>query len=446
MLTSLLVTVSLSAAPPAAQALEKPEWALEVPRIDRVPDLLTFFTRAGEEAALLLPTTWLPELHPLFPLDFEDPAQLQSAGVAKSSALVVSEAKLKRMTCLQVESLPKYAERADAQLTLQGEVSRQKIGAIQTVSAKREGKVVAAYAVKGKTVCSILSGRGHEATVKDAVAAVGRPAPAASKQGPARLWLPTGSGYLKGDAKSLHAQGEQHTRAIPKLATSTPGALDEHVPSGLLFVRGRVDPEDLMTFFEPNLIQLCSACPPHAVKKLLAVLAQEMSGEFIWRIDGLNPNPDFSTQASRIRSIRYAVGFGLANSEGAPGRFAEALTQSGASGQATEWEVPLDGRGVSIRFEGSTVWLFTDKKALERLRKSPASSGQLDGATYARLDAKEAGKALSRISILDLLRRPELASLVAVSAEVGPLLEASRSLEWHLEPDGQFSFDWQLGL
>jgi hypothetical protein len=113
------------------------------------------------------------------------------------------------------------------------------------------------------------------------------------------------------------------------------------------------------------------------------------------------------------------------------------------------WEVPLDGVPARLWVEGKLLWFSTDASALEGLRNAPREAGRpAVSGLYARLDGKAAARALSRLSILDLLRSPDLSGLVLAGTELGPLLDMTRAVEVELRAGANasvhFSARWTL--
>ena len=91
------------------------------------------------------------------------------------------------------------------------------------------------------------------------------------------------------------------------------------------------------------------------------------------------------------------------------------------------------------------VYLSDDAVALQALFKAlPTSAGkQPHGAEFA-VDPERVARALGQVPVVDVLAVPELAVLLGVSAEAGPLLLASQKMTGYADTDASGALRGQM--
>lgn len=473
---SIFLALTLVAAPRGPLAGRGADFAVFIrsPK-DALPPLRAFLERASAFAPALSPKALGSALGQPLGVDLLDAPALASSGVDLAAPITLSEEKGATVVCLAgrkplADGLRREAARA-------GPVeSRLYGGARLEGSAAGGSSWRAGFASKGTQHC-FASGAGAFAALKSAVDAMGGAGLAESRawvsaarelDGPVLAFL--GGGVvdavvaLRPGPLRLAARGRwsgavalsKPGKGEPLLGWSAPAPF---VASAKLAPAGWSDPPRGLV--ARALVELgAAACPrkdPEAARALWEALEGRQAGPLGLIVAGIDPSAAGEPHG-RLFLFRQAWAAPLENGAQAAAALRAALEKLRAAGARVEpeprageegpYRVAVGARSLFVGARGGALVLANDPGA--RDLAFSALGVEARGATHSAqlsLDGPRAAAALSRVSLLDAARSPEMGALFAASIEAGALLKAAGTVALRAEPDAAGgAFEAELSL
>lgn len=419
---SSLVLISLLAAPRAPAGAEVVGY---VPRLDAVGALLPFFTAAGSRSVLLRPEAWRSQAHPLIEVDLTSAEGLALVGIDGTASLTQSALGDASVACVTVSDVDKYRKAADARLARLGDVFEKTEGGV-SVYATRDplGRVLGAYALKGKESCAISGhGRSVESQFALLAKAVARPATgpgyalAQKLPGPLQLIAPGGAQHgvvtVSAEALTLNLDARSKGAPLAQLAGAGSSPFGAFRPTGLLVVRARLARAQVPALVE----QVVRVLPGGAA---LLPMAREaaplLTGNTALLLSHARVTTGLRTKEARFFALRGALVAEVSD----PELVAAVLSR-------------LDPKALTFRegtltisLEGNALILSNDGEVRGRAVQALAkSAGKQAHGLELELDPHLVARGLQQVPLLEAVQAPELAGLVAAGTELGPLLLAS---------------------
>jgi hypothetical protein len=417
-----LVSALYLASAASPQALPGADLAVEVPHLNEASGVFAFLARAGESSAVFQTESWAADFDPLFHSNPTQRSSLETAGIDPEGYAVVSMRGGNHLTCVRALDAKKFQAAADSALKARGTLWDSKVGDVMVHGARQDDHLGLGYAQLGRKVClvSVDADESGEAVLKEVAAVIHQGSP---YQGPLVVNSSKGRWRVSGSKEQLCGEGEPNVSGNRLRTLSAPQTLPPRAPSGMLFVQGSVDPRSLAQQTEPYLRGLCSACPPAPLHALMTFLSQQMTGEVLWRAQGLRPSPQLSDRFGLLRALQFAGGLVLSHPKELTDRLPGLLTAMGGTQDGETWGVPVDGMQLSLSVESGVLWFWSNDAARDVLRHLPTVSRSAErGEFLVAIDGALAAQNLGHLSPIELLRRPELAPLLAVQMELSPLL------------------------
>jgi hypothetical protein len=440
MLPSVLALLLLA----APQAPARAERLTFIPRLDGLRAGLPFFEAAGSHTALLRPETWRREALPLLGVDVTRRDSVEGAGLDASGPLTVSRVEQHSLSCLKVADARRFGARVDAALKPLGTRFTLVRSGVTIVAARDAlGRVLGAVGTLGASACSLAGeGRTVEPLFPALVQALTAPpsgpglALAATVPGLAQLIIPRGPTPLAVGLTAtaltatlgLRAQG----LAVPALLGGGPSPYAALTSPGLVVARARFDPAAMATVVARLARELPSGEALAEVAPRLAPLLTGHAVALAWEVR--------VTRGLRTRPARFfALRLALAAQTRDPAA-AQALLAGIDPARLTRPE----GR-LTLAVVGDSVVLSNDDEARRRLEAAlPSGAGTQAHGLEVVADPPRLADALAQVPLLEVVQTPELAGVLAVSAELGPLLLASRSAAFWLDAVGRTGHQGQL--
>lgn len=429
----IVVVISLLAAPRAPAGAEVVAY---LPKVEQVSQLMPFLKAAGSRSALLRPEAWQNDVHPLISVDVTSPESLGLVGIDATKSLTSSRLGDAAIACVTVSDAPRYRQAADARLARMGEVFEKVEGGVSVYGSRDAlGRVLGAYVLQGRESCAIS---GHGQSVEKQFPALSKTvarnaagpgyALAAKLPGVVQLISPAGStpGVLSLTAKDLALTADGRTKGAPFLALSGPGAspYGAFSTSGMAVFRARAAKAQL-----PALAEQVAAVLPgsEALVPLAQAVAPLLTGHAAALISHVRVTSGLRTKEARFFALRFALLAEVTDAAAVAALLAKLDPKSLALKEGT----------LTISLEGTTLVVSNDAdakaRALKALEKS--AGAQAHGLEF-EVDAKLLAKGLQQVPLLEAVQSPELAGLVALSSELGPLLLATERIHGHLDSTG----------
>jgi hypothetical protein len=261
---------------------------------------------------------------------------------------------------------------------------------------------------------------------------------ALSLPGAVSFLVPQGAqpGALTLSAKELTLTADAKAKGLPLIATAGAGAspYGALAADGLLVVRAR-----LMKSAMPQAVtQLLARLPlGGALAGPAKALGPLLTGNAALVVSHVKVTAGLRTQLARLFAVRFAL---LA--EVSDATQAQALVDGLDPKALASREGQLD-----VALEHETVLVSNDAEVKERVLRAleGAKGKQAHGIEFVARPAQVA-RGLAQVPLVEALQAPELAGLVAVSAELGPLLLASEHLAGWVEvgPMQRAQLTWAL--
>jgi len=452
------IAAGLLAATSPPRALPGAQLVLYVPRFDKLAGISAFLARAGTHSPLLRPSTWRSQLHPLLEVDLTSADSLERSGIDPAGGGTISFAGDDRVSCTALRDPKVFEARATAKLRSLGEPWKSSANGVQLVGTASGGRVIAGYAVKGREACAVSSARAAEDLLRKAAALVIKPSSgepwksAVSLPGSAFLISPDSSMAIEGSSTRLTFEGRGRRlqlAAVHPVASSPYAAI---APAGLLFARAHADSgfQDAAAMrLQSEALQFCQGCDAGQLRTLIDGLVKSLSGDWMVRVESAKIGATQRSSLARYFAVKNAF-VAMVSDPGAVERTLAALSSwKNAHRTQSGFVLTVPGGEIEIGLHGKHLYVANDpralKGALEMLSTPPSSLKH--GAEFA-LDPSRVAKMLSQLSLLDALGSRELAPLVAIGAELGPLLAASDAIRGWADSAGKgehrFALTWVL--
>jgi hypothetical protein len=428
--------------------------ALYVPRLDQIQDVYAFFERTGQRSSVLNPAAWQSELHPLLWLELPKPDALLSSGIDPAGSYTVSVLPTGRFACATVKDAQAFDTKASLRLKALGERVERK-GKTRVVTARVQGVTVAGYALRGDVACAFASDVRADSLQKEAIRRVEKPSAGVDgrllKGLPGVAFLITSDGIASLDAvpQGLKVRARSTRLPLPGFSTAVDSPYTGAKPSGLLFARGAVTPDTLrgaVRHLADLVARACGPCDRTAVTTAAEVIATRLTGAFLLRVDRAELRGALRTAEGQYFAVKHAL---LAELSGSADDVRRALAKLSKTSEGNGVVIDMALGQIRLGVQQGQLYLANDEKALTALAQSTGKPGKLAAGLEAFADPKALAKALGQISLLDVMGSRELAGLFAMSAELGPLLQASESLTGKIdtEKDGTHIGEavWMLG-
>jgi hypothetical protein len=474
---SVFLAFTLAAAPRGPLAGRGADFAVLIrsPK-DALPPLRAFLERASAFAPALSPNALGSALGQPLGVDLLDAPALASAGVDVAAPITLSEEKGATVVCLAgrkplADGLRREAARA-------GPVEARFYGGARLEGTASGGSAWrAGFASKGTQHC-FAWGAGALAALKSAVDAMGGAGLAESRSwasaareldGPVLAFL--GASGLADAAAALRpgplrlaARGRwSGAVALSKPREGEPllgwSAAAPFVASAKLAPAGWSDPPKGVV--ARALVELgAAACPrkdPEAARALWEALKGRQAGPLGLIVAGIDPSAAGEPHG-KLFLFRQAWAAPLKDGAQAVAALRAALEKLRAAGARVEpepgtgeegpYRIAVGARSLFVGARGGALVLANDPGA--RDLAFSALGVEARGAAHAAqlsLDGPRAAAALSRVSLLDAARSPEMGALFAASIEAGALLKAAGTVALWAEPDAAGgTFEAELSL
>lgn len=431
---------------------------LYVPRFDKLAGISAFLQRAGAHSPMLRPSTWRSELHPLLQIDLTSADSLGRAGIDPAGGGTISFAGDDRVSCTALRDAKAFEARAAAKLRSLGEPWKSSANGVELVGAASGGRVVAGYAIKGREACAVSSARAAEDLLRKAAALLIKPSSgepwksAASLPGSAFLISPDNSVAVEGSATRLTFEGRGRRlqlAAVHPVASSPYAAI---APAGLLFARAHADSgfqDAAAVRLQSEALQVCPVCDAGQLRSLIDGLVKNLSGDWMLRVESAKIGGTQRSSLARYFAVKNAFLAMVSDPEAVQRTLAALSGWKNARRTQGGFALTVPGGEIELGLHGKHLYVANDpgalKGALEMLSTPPSSLKH--GAEFA-LDPHRVAKVLSQVSLLDALGSRELAPLVAIGAELGPLLAASDAIRGWADSTGKgehrFALTWVL--
>lgn len=456
MLALVAAAVVVSATP---RPLPNADSGVFVPRLDQLASTAAVMERAGERSILMRPSTWFSEFHPLLFIDFTRAESLGPAGIKGSGSATVSMRGNARMTCLELSDPKAFESRARAKLESLGEIWEGKVKGLSAVGARApDGELRAGYVRRGDVSCSVSGTREVQKLLEQAAQATSRPASDGRWKGLRGL---SGAAFfvanqatvgLLGKGDELLIDGRVSRIPAPGLQSGRPTPYAGMQPQGLLAMQATVKKEQVpaaVGSVTSALAKLCKACPPDAVQGLQATIAKALTGNVALGVETLEIKGRLKTEADRYFAVKHGWLAELSDAAAAKPILQQVSALPGAAATEDGFRIPVEGGALWVGAFDRHLYVANAPAAAGALRTAlpPKPTRAAHGVTFA-LDPTKTSRALSQISMFDVLGSKELAGLFAVSTELGPLLSVTDAVTGWADAAGagghRFGLSWRL--
>jgi hypothetical protein len=459
----LLLPLLLAAAPAAGKgagprAPAEVDFAFFIPKLEDAAQLIPFLDVAGERSALLRRESWRNEVHPLLRLDVTRKDSLLEAGIDPLGAGTLSFRGNFSFSCVTLADVKKYEAACAERLKTLGEVWRKEVEGVSVVGSKDSlGRVLSGYVLKGKESCAVGGGGNTvEKPLLEAGKLLGKPPggsmwkTAQALPGQALVVSPTAVVGLKGNGLTLTQEFKSGRYPMAKLAGAGPTPYGGAAFDGLFWSRLRVEPSQvamLLAQVTGLMGKLCPACDRAALTDAATALAPALSGNALMFVQQVKVKGTLRTFPGRF----FAAQMTLLAEASDPKVAREALENFGklkgakALDSGEGYSLLLREGEVKVGVRGTQLYFSNDPAVLEATFKAlPATAGTQAHGAELGVDPERLARALSQVPLVDVLSVPELAGLLAASAEGGPLLLSSERLVGYADTDMASALRGQL--
>jgi hypothetical protein len=440
---------------PVPHALPRSDVVAFAPKLSALSGLHEFMERAGERSALMRPSTYSTDFHPLLSVDPFRPESLQLAGIDPAGPATVSERGDTHVTCTQLSDVKLFERRATERLTAEGTVtSKRAEGGVALKAAQRETLYPAAYLLKGHEACAISGTSITSSTLTELTHWMAHPPDPPSPHrsgllGALFLWTRGGVVGADGTRDKLTLDARSTSSHLPLvLASPAPTAAASVPPSGVVFVRARSLPGPLAQTAMGQLGLVCQRCQTPGWGKFFAALSSALTGEVLARVDRVRVDAPLSDPAGRFFALKQATLFELKQAQGVKDALTALAKEEGLPTTADGVKVTIGAGVLSAGVRGRFLYATTDEGALEAVK--PAFTAKASTPAHAlevALDSRALAQALGQISLLDIVADQKLIGLFAASTELGPLLSVSAPIHVWAEPQSggtHVHLTWEL--
>ena len=429
-MVSSLVLISVLLAPRAPPGAEVVAY---VPKLSEAAQLLPFFTAAGSRSLLLRPDSWRSESHPLIEVDVTSKESLALAGIDAAGSLTSSRLGESSIACVTLSDVDKYRKAADARLARLGEVFEKVEGGVSVYASRDQlGRVLAAYVLHGKESCAI-SGHGRSVEPQFPLlskivtkTATGPGVTMAAKvPGVVQLIAPSGSSHgvlsLTGKNLALTVDGKSKGLPLAQLAGAGASPLGAFSATGMAIVRARVAKAQVASLVEQAVRNFPGAS---TLLPLAREAAPFFTGNAAVLLSHAKVTSGLRTREARFFALKGAL-LAEVNDVAAVAAMLERLDPKALAFREGTLTVTL---------EGSLLVVSNDAEVRARALTAVASAAgkQAHGVEF-EVDPKLVARGLQQVPLMEAVQAPELAGLVAVGTELGPLLLASEKVSGFLD-------------
>jgi hypothetical protein len=458
MMNALLLMVVMTAAPARGpRAPADIEFGVFIPKLEDASMMIPFLDAAGQRSGLLRREAWRNDVHPLLRVDLTRKDSLLESGLDPQGAGTLSFRGDLSFSCVTLGDVKKFEAACAERLKTLGEPWRKEIDGVWVVGAKDVlGRVLAGYVLKGKESCAI-GGSGN--TVEKPLLELGKllvKAPSAAmwktaQALPGQAVVVSSSAVVGLKADGLTLTQEFKSGRYPMVKLAGPGPTP-YAPGteGLFWSRLRVEPSQVALVLAQMtgvISRLCPACDAAALTDTATALGPSLSGSaWVW-VQQVKVKGSLRTFAGRFFAAQSTM---LAEATD-PIAARAALENLGKLKGAKALE---NGEGYSLLLRegelkvgvrGSQLYFSNDGPVLEATFKAlPAAPGKQAHGSEFGVDPERLARALAQVPLVDVLAVPELAGLLAASAEGGPLLIASEKLAGYADTDSTSAVRGQL--
>jgi len=452
---SLVLAATLAAAP-APRAAASATTVVHIPRLDKLSGLSAFMSRAGTHAAAMRPSTWAPEFHPFLSLDPLRAETLSAVGIDPAGAATISFIRRGKVSCARLADPKAFQARAGEALAANGAVKTATARGVTTASVPRSAGGRAGYALKGQEMCSFVTAYDDDDALKEAARLLGKaPAPDARLgKLPGAVFLIQGPivAGLDGNATTLQAEGSATRLPLPPFQSGGVSPYGTLNLNGLLFSRAQVAPAGLSQAVGSvrwSVQQLCATCPPAQVEAVAKAVTEQLTGHLAVLVDSAQVKASLRTPEGRFFAPRQAVVAEVKDAAKMKAALAPLADFPKAKALEDGYALELKGGSIFVRQKGQHLVLGNDEAVVKGLLDAlPETGAKLPHAVDFTLDPKKVARALSQVSLMDVMSNQQLASLLLASTELGPLLSNSERISGWLDsaPGGahRFSVTWTL--
>jgi len=455
-----LLLVALLAAAPVPRPLPSAEPSVYLPRLDRLGGVLAFLERAGEFSVALRPATWREDFLPLLAVDPTRVPSLVAAGVDPSGSATVNAVGEAQVTCVSLKDVARFEARAKAALEGRGAAWASRVHGVPLRGVKSVKEVTGGYALSGNEAC-VAEGPGTERLLGEAAALLSRPGGAAAGRGvfvlPGAAYVSTSQSLLglEGDARHLEVEGRSGRLPLPSFRKGGESPYGGIVPSGLLFARAQVDPAaypQALGTLEAQVSRICPGCERARMEALSRSVSKFLTGQVLWRVDRVEPSGSLRTAAARAFAVKTALLAEVQRPQEVKAALESLAEWKGVSRTDAGFVLALPEGRLELEIQGNHLCLSNDetarKTAWDALAASSGKGAKLPHGAEFFVEPKQVARALARIPLWDALGSRELAGLLALSTELGPLLAQSDALTGWVDSTGagvhRFSTRWVL--
>ncbi len=425
-----LILIALTAAP---RALPEAEVVTFVPRLDRTADSVPFFKAAGTRVSMLRPESWRDLTHPLVQFDPTSAESIKASGIDQTGSLTLSQRGELDVSCVTLSDVKAYETACEPRLKSHGDLTRITIAGATVVSTKDQlGRVLLAYALKGKISCAATNhGLSLEKVLPELaklVSASKTPTEpgfkaAAELPGVMSVIRPSGaqSGAVSLTTNGLSATLDAQTTGAASSLTAKPGlsVFAQSKPAGLAVLRLRLTTAHLGEAMSSFLRRVPGGT---AMQQQAEALGPLMTGNVLVFIDRAEVTGSLGTDQARFRALKMAILIETTDGEAAKTALSTA---------------PVNARKDAPRFgvTGALATFSNDETALSTALASVAAAPSKQGhALEAIINPTMVARGLAQVPLLDAIQNPALAGLLAAGTELGPLLLASETLTGWADP------------
>lgn len=445
MTSMLMLALVISATPHAPPDAD----ALYVPRLDALPQWVPFLDQAGERSVFLRREGWRDEVHPLVQVDLTRPDSVLDAGLDPAGPYTLFSLPEGTGACAELKDQKRFQTRAaERLLTLGTPATETKNGVTQGWAVDPLGRSLGAYAIKGKTVCAVRSTQGRAKAALPALVAAINATPSTThwkraKGLPGQAVLISKYGVVGVGAHGRTATLEAKSAAAPVVTfkNAGPSPFAGMAPKGVLVARLRTDAQGAATQARvvAKLVGQVSPRSREALEAAVTAIAPALSGNALVWVRDVRVKGSLRSITGRLFAPRGVMLAELKDVAAVKGALAALAQAPGAKPLA-------DGEGVSILVQdgeltagvrGSVFFLANDGAAREAAFQAlPKTAGTQAHGAELELDAQALAKGLAQVPLFDAMGSPELAGVLALSVEAGPLLESTEKLSAWVDSDG----------
>ncbi len=458
MMNALLLCLVLTAAPARGpRAPADIELGFFIPKLEDAAQMTVFLDAAGQRSGLLRREAWRNDVHPLLRVDLTRKDSLLESGLDPQGAGTLSFRGDLSFSCVTLGDVKKFEAACAERLTTLGEPWRKEVDGVWVVGARDVlGRVLAGYVLKGKESCAV-GGSGN--TVEKPLLELGKllvKAPTAamwktaqSLPGQAVVVAPQAVVGLKANGLTLTQEFKSGRYPVAKLAGAGPTPYAAGA-DGLFWSRLRVEPSQVALVLAQMtgvIARLCPTCDPAALTDTATALAPALSGNALLFVQQVKVKGTLRTFAGRFFAAQLTMLAEAADPKAARAALDSLGKLKGAKAleNGEGYTLLLREGEVKVGVRDSHLYFSNDGAALEATFKAlPAAPGKQAHGSEFGVDPERLARALAQVPLVDVLAVPELAGLLAASAEGGPLLLASEKLTGYADTDTASAVRGQL--